>query len=216
VQALDQRVQLFGHGRGVDARDNKDHRNETKATVAGRFITAARHCTDERSTPHVTAEPNVVQRALQRFAASRARSWLFSHVMHRVDRALMAASGGRVSTARVLAGLPTVRLTTTGAKTGKRRTVPLMGMLDGERWVLVASNWGSERHPAWYHNLRANPEVELTYRDRTDEYVAREASGDERAAYWERACRLYVGFEAYRRRSDDREIPVVVLEPTGE
>jgi deazaflavin-dependent oxidoreductase (nitroreductase family) len=163
-----------------------------------------------------TDRPRWWQRGLQRIAASRPGSWLFSHTMHRVDRALMAASGGRVSTAKLLAGLPTVRLTTTGAKTGKRRTVPLMGMRDGERWVLVASNWGDERNPAWYHNLRANPEVELAHGDRTDSYVAREASRDERDAYWERACELYVGFEAYRQRSGDREIPIVVLEPAGE
>jgi deazaflavin-dependent oxidoreductase (nitroreductase family) len=132
--------------------------------------------------------------------------------LHHVDPVLMRLSGGRVSVPEVLAGLPTVRLTTTGAKTGKARTVPVLGLPDGERWVLFATNWGGDRHPAWYHNLRANPEVELTYRDDTGRYVARDATADERATYWDRARALYVGFEAYKRRTD-REIPIVVLEP---
>jgi deazaflavin-dependent oxidoreductase (nitroreductase family) len=126
----------------------------------------------------------------------------------------MRLSNGRVSIPQVLAGLPTVRLTTTGAKTGKERTVPVLGLADGEKWVLFATNWGGDGHPAWYHNLRATPEVELTYRDDAGEYVAREATADERGPYWERASRMYVGFEAYRRRTD-RRIPVVVLEPAG-
>jgi len=158
-------------------------------------------------------EPNWWQRALQRVAATRAGSWLFSHTAHRVDRVLLAATSGRVSTSRVLAGLPTIRLTTTGAKTGKERTVPVMGLRDGDRWVVVASNWGGAGHPAWFHNLRANPEVEVTHREETGSYVARVLDGDRREQYWERARELYVGFEAYRRRSGDREIPVVELAP---
>lgn len=158
-------------------------------------------------------DPNRWQRGLQRIAATRVGSTLFSHTAHHLDRVLLGLTGGRVSTAEVFAGLPTIRLTTTGAKTGKERTVPVMGLRDGEAWVVVASNWGGERHPAWYHNLRADPEVRVTYRDRTERYVAREAAGEERAAYWTRAKRLYRGFERYERRSGDREIPVVVLEP---
>ena len=158
-------------------------------------------------------EPSWWQRGLQRIAATSLGSRIFSHTAHHVDRVLLALSGGRVSTAEVLAGLPTIRLTAVGAKTGKERTVPVMGMRDGDAWVVVASNWGGERHPAWYHNLRANPEVKVTYRDRTRRYVAREATGEEREAYWTRAKRLYRGFEEYERRSGDRDIPVVVLEP---
>lgn len=128
----------------------------------------------------------------------------------------MRLTGGRVSTASVLAGLPTVRLTTTGAKSGKERTVPVMGLQDSERWILIASNWGTDSHPAWYHNLRANPEVELTYNERTDRYSTREATGNERTRYWNRAKELYVGFEPYQQRASGRPIPVVVLEPVDE
>jgi len=74
-------------------------------------------------------------------------SWFFSHTLHHVDRGLLRLSGGRVSIPGALAGLPVIRVTT-GAKTGTERTVPLVGLRDGERWVLVASNWGRERHPS--------------------------------------------------------------------
>lgn len=158
-------------------------------------------------------EPRWWQRLLQRVAATRPGTWLFARTAHHVDRVLMRLSQGRLSTSNVLAGLPTVRLTTTGAKTGKNRTVPVMGIPDGDEWILVASGWGSESHPAWYHNLRATPEVRLDYRGETRRYVAREATGEEREHYWERATDLYVGFEPYQERAGDREIPIIVLRP---
>jgi len=161
-------------------------------------------------------EPRWWQRLVQKLASTRVGTWVLSRTAHRIDRVLMELSDGRVSTSKVLAGLPTVRLTTTGAKTGKERTVPVMGMRDGEEWVLVASNWGGDGHPAWYHNLRADPEVELTYNGRTNRYVAREATGETRAEYWERAKELYLGFEPYQRQAGEREIPIVVLTPRAE
>lgn len=160
--------------------------------------------------------PSSWQRFLQRIAATRPGSWLFSHTLHHIDKTLLKLSGGRFTSAQVLAGLPTVELTTTGARTGKPRTVPVMGMRDGDYWVLVASNWGRDRHPAWYHNLRENPEVELSHNGEKRRYVAREANAEERGEYWRRAKELYVGFEGYRRRSGDRQIPVVVLTPEEE
>lgn len=132
----------------------------------------------------------------------------------RVDLLLMRLTDGRVSLPGSLMGLPVVRLTTVGARTGKERTVPLLGIRDGETWILVASNFGAERHPTWYHNLRANPDVELTHDGRTRKYVAREATGAERKEYWERAVEVYPDYERYRETAGDRRIPVVVLTPT--
>lgn len=150
----------------------------------------------------------------QKLAASRVGAWAFSHVLHHVDLFLMRMTGGRVSIPSVLAGLPVVRLTTTGAKSGKERTVPVLALRDGDEWVVIASNWGGDRHPAWYHNLKANPEVTVTHDDLTGRYVAREVDGEEREGYWEWANEVYVGFEAYQRRADTRRIPVIVLLPT--
>lgn len=139
---------------------------------------------------------------------------LLARTLHRVDLLLMRVTGGRVSLPGVLVGLPVVRPTTVGAKTGKERTVPVLGIRDGETWILVASNFGAERHPAWYHNLRADPTVELAHDGRTEEYVAREATGTEREEYWERAVEVYPDYERYRETAGDRRIPVVVLTPT--
>lgn len=157
--------------------------------------------------------PRWWQRMLQRIAATRPGSWFFSHTVHHVDKLLLKISGGRYTSARLFTGIPTVELTTTGARTGKPRTVPVMGMRDGDDWVLVASNWGKERHPAWYHNLRENPEVKIQHDGEKKQYVAREADDEERREYWRRAKQLYVGFEGYRQRSGDREIPIVILTP---
>lgn len=110
-------------------------------------------------------------------------------------------------------GAPIVELTTIGAKTGRERDVPVLGMRDGERWIVVASNWGREEHPAWYHNLKANPDVKLTYKGRTGRYVAREPTGDERDEYWRRVADLNPSLETYRQRSGDRRIPVILLTP---
>lgn len=163
-----------------------------------------------RSEP---SSPRWWQRPAQWVAGTRPGVWALARTLHHVDEALLSLSGGRVVLAEAVAGIPVVELTTTGARTGTRRTVPVLGLRDGDGWVLVASNWGRQRHPAWYHNLRANPEV--TVDDGTTErrYVARVATGEERGRHWGRATGVYPGFEAYRRRSGDRTIPVVVLEP---
>lgn len=162
------------------------------------------------------ADANWFQRQIQKLAATRPVAWVFSYTLHHVDRLLLRLSGGRYSIPEVFAGVPVVRLTTTGAKSGRERTAPVLGFRDGEQWFLVASNWGGDSHPGWYHNLSANPAVELTVGDETRSYVARDATGDEREAYWQRAVETYGGFEAYRRRAGDREIPVVVLEPAAD
>lgn len=166
-------------------------------------------------TTMVEGSPDISwwQRVNQRVAASRVGSWIYSYTLHHIDSFLRRISGGRITVPQVLAGLPVIWLTTIGAKTGKKRTVPVLGLRDGEKWVVIASNWGKEHHPAWYHNLRANPETEVTYQNQTQNYVAREANEEEWQNYWNQATDLYVGFEPYQRRSGDRQIPIVVLEP---
>lgn len=161
-------------------------------------------------------DPRWWQRLVQVIPSSRPGAWLFSHVLHHIDRPVMRATGGRVCLTEITAGLPIVRLTTTGAKTGKERTVPVGALQDGDKWVLIASNWGSEKHPSWYYNLMENPEVELSRKGQTNEYKAREASGEERENYLEQIREVYRGIEPYEQRSGDRQIPIVVLTPIEE
>lgn len=128
-----------------------------------------------------------------------------------LHRAVYEATDGRLFGRVGL--MPVVMLTTTGRKTGQRRTTMLAAPVrDGDRVVLVASRGGSPRHPEWYLNLRANPQVELTMRGTTTPMVARVASPAEKADLWPRITRTYPGYALYQLRTS-REIPVVILEP---
>lgn len=102
-------------------------------------------------------------------------------------------------------------LTTTGRKTGERRTTPLIYESDGDRYVIVASKGGAPEHPDWYRNLVAEPQVELQVRSEAFPARASTATGEERERLWELAARQWPDYDAYQERTG-REIPVVVLE----
>jgi deazaflavin-dependent oxidoreductase (nitroreductase family) len=114
--------------------------------------------------------------------------------------------GGRVGKA------PVLLLTTTGRKSGQPRTVPVVYLPDGERAIVIGSNAGNPRPPAWALNLAANPEAEVEVRADRRAVRARIAEGEERAELWRRMNDQYSGFEDYRARTD-RDIDVFVLEP---
>jgi deazaflavin-dependent oxidoreductase (nitroreductase family) len=130
----------------------------------------------------------------------------FTGVHSRVYRWTGGRVGGSIGKARV--GL----LTTTGRRTGARRTTPLNILLDGERMVLIASNGGAVTHPDWYLNLVAHPDVEVRLGETVHRMRARTADATERSSLWERAVGTYSGYTGYQGRTD-REIPVVILEP---
>lgn len=153
------------------------------------------------------------QRLVQRIAYSRPGVWFFSRTLHYIDLPLLGLSRGRISVPSILAGLPVITLTTTGAKSGLPRTMPVLGIPDGDRFVVIASSWGRQRHPAWRHNLRAHPQATVSANGLTGSYVARETAGEERDMYWRRAVALYPGFLAYERTAGKRRIGVFVLEP---
>src|SRR5438105_15305423 len=113
-----------------------------------------------------------------------------------------------------LGHLPILLLTTTGRRSGRRLTTPLVYLADGENLVIIASNGGSDRHPQWCRNLRAQANAEVQVGPATRAVVARKAEGDERERLWRAVVELYHGYEKYRRMTS-REIPVVVLTPTG-
>jgi F420H(2)-dependent quinone reductase len=107
---------------------------------------------------------------------------------------------------------PVLLLTTTGRRSGKERTAPVLYLADGERLVVIGSNAGNERAPAWVFNLRANPLAEVQVRGKRQKVQARFAEGGERDELWRRMNDQYAGFEDYRARTD-RHIELVVLEP---
>jgi F420H(2)-dependent quinone reductase len=121
-------------------------------------------------------------------------------------------SGGTRGTTLRDTGLPVVIITNRGISSGKVRKTPVMRVEHDGRYAAVASRGGAPDHPAWYHNLRANPHVELQDGPRKQEMVAREVSGSERAQWWERAVAAYPPYAEYQQKTT-RQIPVFVLEP---
>jgi deazaflavin-dependent oxidoreductase (nitroreductase family) len=121
------------------------------------------------------------------------------------------ASGGLKGA--TLDGRPVVILTSVGAKSGKVRKNPVMRIVDGDRYVAVASAGGSPTNPSWYANLVAHPRVRLQDGASVKEFTAREVTGDEKRYYWTVAERFWPHFPEYRRLAGGRDIPVIVLEP---
>ena len=100
-----------------------------------------------------------------------------------------------------------------GAKSGRSRTCPLLYLEDGPNVVIIASKGGFPRHPAWFHNLRANPDTVAQIGSERRPVHARVAAAEERKRLWPQAVRVWPGYADYQARSKGREIPMVVLEP---
>ncbi|MCX7853423.1 MAG: nitroreductase family deazaflavin-dependent oxidoreductase [Caldilineales bacterium] len=153
------------------------------------------------------------QRLVLRLAAHPTGARFLAHTAHRLDRPLLRLSRGHVSLTTLLTGLPTLLLTTTGARSGRPRTQPLLALPDGEGFILVASSFGRPQHPAWYHNLRRHPQALVTLNGRTAAYQAHELDGAERERCWQRAVAVYPGYALYAARAGGRRIPVLRLIP---
>jgi deazaflavin-dependent oxidoreductase (nitroreductase family) len=111
-----------------------------------------------------------------------------------------------------LRGRPIIVLTSVGAKTGKLRKTALMRVEHEGDYAVVASLGGAPKHPVWYHNLKANPQVELQDGHVRRDYMARELTGDEKAVWWARAVEAWPDYAKYQTKTN-RQIPVFVLEP---
>lgn len=132
----------------------------------------------------------------------------FDWVREQVE--LYESSGGTEGT--TMKGKPVIILTTRGAKTGKIRKTALMRVEHEGQYAVVASLGGAPKHPLWYHNIRANPHVELQDGPVKKDYVAREVTGEEKALWWQRAVDAFPPYAEYQQKTD-REIPVFVLSP---
>lgn len=152
------------------------------------------------------------QYRLGRLLTAKPVSWLYLNLFSRFDPPLLRWSKGRLSFSP---GVPVLLLETIGAKSGQKRETPLVYVADGERIILVASNGGEPRNPAWYHNLRAHPRAWATLRGGTRAYLAREADGEEREALWRKALAVNPGYALYQEKATSRRIPVMVLEPAA-
>lgn len=145
-------------------------------------------------------------------ASSRPGAWFFVNVAPYMDRGLLKLTGGRFT----LAGRHRVGfLKVKGAKSGAERTTPLVYTYDGDDLLLVASRGGDTKHPAWYRNVVANPQVRFSIEGNERSYRARELDGEERSRAWELVTRRYAGYAIYQQRTGGRRIPVIRLEPNG-
>ncbi len=157
--------------------------------------------------------PNAFQRFNHNFSSSRLGAKTFSFFFHHVDNTVYAATKGRYTAGSLAIGLPVAILTTTGAKSKQPRAVPLLMFPDKKRLILIASNWGGKKYPAWYHNLNAHPQCTVTYRGETRFFRARQATTQEYPRYWQQAVHFYKGYDEYKKRTGGRPIPIMILEP---
>jgi deazaflavin-dependent oxidoreductase (nitroreductase family) len=160
------------------------------------------------------ADAGRVRRLVRRLAAFAPVSRLLARTLHHADRAVYRWSRGRTTLAAILSGLPVVMLTTRGARTGRTARTPLLAVVEGEAVIVVGSNFGQAHHPAWIHNLRADPRAQVEVEGRSRDVVAEEVDGAERDRYLALATEIYPGFPAYVERAAPRCIAVMRLIPS--
>jgi F420H(2)-dependent quinone reductase len=132
-------------------------------------------------------------------------------VFSRLHVFLYGMSGGRIG--GMLRGAPVLLLTTTGRKSGKRRTTPLLYLEERDRYVVVASVGGAPTHPAWYLNVRREPAATIRIGRHELAVTAEPAGPEERARLWPKVAQMYPGYDAYQAKTS-REIPIVILAPS--
>ena len=171
--------------------------------------------------PKLRMSQNALQRFSQWLPASPIGAAVFSKFLHIVDKPIMRLSNEKISVPQLVAGLPCVRLTSVGAKSGVSRTIPTIGIPDDENIALICSNWGQSHNPGWYYNLRKHPAAELAFigedgETHTGQYTAEEMTQDgEYERLWQKACDVYIGYPKYRLRAANRRIPIMLMKPSG-
>ena len=155
------------------------------------------------------------QRLIFNLASSRYGAFIFRRFAHRLDNYIIHLTKGRTSITQILTGVPVVKMTTMGAKSNLPRTVTVLFLHaeDGSnKLAAIASNWGQSHYPAWYHNLKKNPQATCVVAGQTADYLAYEAEGDEYDQFWNLALDVYPGFRQYKQRvGEQRHIPIMVF-----
>ena len=156
--------------------------------------------------PQQRRKMSVYERTLEKVARTPVGDWYLKRIAPRLDPPLLRLTGGRVSS---VYPVPVLLLTTTGAKTGLPRTLPLLYLDDGDDIILIASNYGKTSHPAWYRNLVANPKVEVLAGKRSGTYSAAEITdAAERDRAWDLALDMYAGYGDYEGRAGRPDHPL--------
>ena len=156
-------------------------------------------------------DANAFYRIMRSFASTKVGVALFRPTAHHLDQLVTKLTGGRRSFTGIAAGMPAAILTTTGAKSGKPRTVALLGIPHPDGVAVVAANYGDARHPGWYHNLKANRAASVTIKGDTWDATARLATPGEREEIWANGVELYPGLTKERAWAGERQIEAFVL-----
>jgi deazaflavin-dependent oxidoreductase (nitroreductase family) len=156
-------------------------------------------------------EANVFQREMRTIAATTVGAALLRPTATHLDQLVSKLTDGRRTLTGIVTGVPTVILTTTGAKSGEPRTVAVYGIPHPDGLAIIASNWGGPKNPAWYHNLKANPEATVSIEGDTWRGTARPATPPECDEIWAKGLEIYPGWRKYEARAGERRIDAFVL-----
>lgn len=158
-------------------------------------------------------EANAIQRGLRSLVASRPGAWVSKRLLHRLDLVVHRIAPHRAPPTQWLAAVPIGMLTTTGARSGEARTVPLIVAPLDDGWGVIASHYGSTRPPAWYFNLRAHPGATLEVDGVVHHVRAEQVHGPDRERVRQAALAFYSGYTAYEERAGGRDLGFFILRP---
>lgn len=161
---------------------------------------------------HKDGRPDPLRSLVRKAAEIIPMSWIWPRALVCIDRGMFRLSRGRTTLSAWISGLPIIMLTTTGARSGEPRTVPVLARPEDDHLLLIASNFGLPSNPGWYYNLRAQPNVMITWKGSSMEMHAHELTGTERQQYVDLSLKTYPWWEQYHRRAAPRTIPVIMLE----
>jgi deazaflavin-dependent oxidoreductase (nitroreductase family) len=161
---------------------------------------------------YIVKTPNGAQRVVQGLASTKPVAWVFQKTLYPMDRILYRRSGGRITVPGLMAGLPVIMLTTTGARSGQPRTMPLIGIPMGDALVILGTNYGQKPTPGWVYNLRADPAATVEYRGTSVDVVARLATDSETDHAFALAVKVYPAYGEYRDRIEGREVSAFILD----
>jgi deazaflavin-dependent oxidoreductase (nitroreductase family) len=153
-----------------------------------------------------------LRRIILSMAATRSGIGLFHLFVRLIDLPVSRLTKGTYIPSANWNIMPIIYLTTSGAKSGIARSSPVLCIPDGENLILVGSNWGNPKNPAWAYNLRTHPHAQVRKGKIAKGFSARELRGDERAACWQKAVRFYPPYVAYEQHAR-RALPIFLLEP---
>jgi len=140
-------------------------------------------------------------------------SLTLSKVLPGLDSWLLNISRGNYSLSGLVAQIPVSLLITKGAKTGKMHRTPVLAFPLDDNMIVIGSNFGTNKQPAWYFNLLTHPQTALISNGEINEYIAREANNEERTQIWKKSDSVFTGYQSYRKNITERKIPIIILMP---